>query len=135
MGKPSRERISTRFPFATTIIEEDKTMDCSPAATHIRLDLNSDTEVNRSYSTMSESRSLDDVNPEEWDEVMRPKRYAQGDIEAWDAMHAAMTQEEWNGMCKGTIIGYLWREQHKGGKTDLLKAKAWLEKWIATYDS
>lgn len=109
-------------------------MECSPAATHIKLDLKNDTVHSRSYSPMSENKSMDDAMPEEWDEIMRPQRYAQGDIEAWDAMHSAMTQEEWNGMCKGTIIGYLWREQHKGGKTDLLKAKAWLDKWIATYD-
>lgn len=109
-------------------------MDCTPRGTHIKLSLNDDTELNRSFSPGSESRSMDDATPEEWDEIMRPQRYAQGEVEAWDAMHSAMSQEEWNGMCKGTIIGYLWREQHKGGKTDLLKAKAWLDKWIATYD-
>jgi len=91
-------------------------------------------EQNRSFWNMSERKSLDDPTPAEWDEVSRPARYTQGDIESWDAMHSAMSQEEWNGMCKGTIMKYLWREQHKGGKTDLLKARAWLEKWIATYD-
>lgn len=97
-------------------------------------DLSSDMEQKPNFWNTAERKSLDDATPQEWDEVSRPARYTQGDIESWDAMHSAMSQDEWNGMCKGTIMKYLWREQHKGGKVDLLKARAWLEKWIATYD-
>jgi hypothetical protein len=52
--------------------------------------------------------------------------YRQGDIECIDAIRAALTDEEWRGYCKGSIIGYVWRERHKGGDEDLIKSQDFL---------
>ena len=35
-----------------------------------------------SFWNTADRKSLDDVTPEEWDEVSRPARYTQGDIES-----------------------------------------------------
>jgi hypothetical protein len=57
--------------------------------------------------------------------------YRQGDIECIDAIRAALTDEEWRGYCKGSIIGYIWRERHKGGDEDLIKSQDFLRWAVA----
>jgi len=57
--------------------------------------------------------------------------YRQGDIECIDAIRAALTDEEWRGYCKGSIIGYVWRERHKGGDEDLIKSQDFLRWAVA----
>lgn len=52
--------------------------------------------------------------------------YRQGDIECIDAIRAALTDEEWRGYCKGSVLKYVWREKHKGGDGSLLKAQDYL---------
>lgn len=54
--------------------------------------------------------------------------YRQGGIECIDAIRAALTPEEFRGFCKGNVIKYVWRENHKGGDADLGKAGDYL-KW------
>lgn len=50
------------------------------------------------------------------------ERYRHGDVEAIDAIRAALTPEEFRGFCKGNVLKYVWRERHKGGDGDLAKA-------------
>jgi hypothetical protein len=57
--------------------------------------------------------------------------YRQGDIECIDAIRAALNDEEWRGYCKGSIIGYVWRERHKGGDEDLIKSQDFLRWAVA----
>jgi hypothetical protein len=70
--------------------------------------------------------------------ILRPKQptspndhYRQGGIECIDAIRAALTDEEWRGYCKGSIIGYVWRERHKGGDEDLSKSQDFLRWAVA----
>ena len=51
-------------------------------------------------------------------------------IEPWDAMESWMTPEEFAGYLRGNAIKYLARCNAKGGKTDIAKAKHYLEKLI-----
>ena len=53
--------------------------------------------------------------------------YCNGDIECIDAIKAALTPSEFAGFCKGNVIKYVWREQHKGGSNDLVKALDYLD--------
>ena len=57
-----------------------------------------------------------------------PAHYKQGPIEAIDAIHAALTAEEFRGFCKGNVLKYVWRTGHKGGTEDLRKAAFYLER-------
>lgn len=58
------------------------------------------------------------------DPVDHPAHYTQGEVQSIDALKSALTPEEFRGFCKGSIMQYIWREKHKGGKEDLKKA-AW----------
>jgi hypothetical protein len=62
------------------------------------------------------------------DEVNSPVHYNQGSVECIDAIQAALSAEEWRGFLKGQILKYTWRERHKGGKNDILKADFYLNK-------
>ena len=64
------------------------------------------------------------------DNVDHPSHYTQGGIECIDAIRAALTPEEFRGMCKGNALKYIWRERHKGGIEDLKKARWYLGKII-----
>ena len=59
-----------------------------------------------------------------------PHHYTVGDIECIDAIESALTPEEFDGFCKGNIIKYVWRENHKGGREDLEKAVWYLKRLI-----
>lgn len=52
--------------------------------------------------------------------------YRNGDIECIDAIRSALTPSEFAGFCKGNVLKYVWREQHKGGSIDLAKALDYL---------
>lgn len=62
------------------------------------------------------------------DLVNDPPHYRQGTIECIDAIRAALTEEEFRGFCKGNVIGYVWRERHKGGDEDIDKSIWYLER-------
>ena len=51
-----------------------------------------------------------------------PARYSRGGIECIDAIRAALDPVEYRGFCKGSVLGYVWREKYKGGDRDLGKA-------------
>lgn len=62
------------------------------------------------------------------DNVNHPAHYNQGGIECIDAIKAALTEEEFRGFCKGSALSYIWREKHKGGMEDILKAEWYLDR-------
>lgn len=64
------------------------------------------------------------------DMVNHPPHYTQGGIECIDAIRSALTDDEWRGFIKGTVMKYCWRERHKGGAEDLRKAAWYLQKLI-----
>lgn len=51
-------------------------------------------------------------------------------IQPWEALEAWMTPEEYRGYHKGVAIGYLAREQKKGGDEDIRKAIHHLERLV-----
>jgi hypothetical protein len=53
----------------------------------------------------------------------------QGSVECIEAIRAALTPEEFRGYCKGNVLKYVWREQHKGGVESLRKAE-WYLRWL-----
>jgi hypothetical protein len=63
------------------------------------------------------------------DPVNHPLHYTQGGIECIEAIQAALTPEEFKGYCKGNVLKYVWREQHKGGNESLRKAN-WYMQWL-----
>ena len=48
------------------------------------------------------------------DMVNHPPHYKQGGIECIDAIHAALGDDGFRAYCKGNVIKYLWRAEHKG---------------------
>jgi hypothetical protein len=69
------------------------------------------------------------------DLVNHPPHYTQGDIECIDAIQAALTPEEFRGYCKGNVIKYIWREQHKGANESLRKAIWYMQRLLDTTKS
>jgi hypothetical protein len=45
---------------------------------------------------------------------INPDHYKQGDIECIDAIRAALGPDGFKAYCKGQVIKYLWRAEHKG---------------------
>lgn len=53
-----------------------------------------------------------------------------GDYQPWQVLHKWLTPEELKGFMKGTVIAYLAREDDKGGRLDIEKAKHTLEIYL-----
>ena len=66
------------------------------------------------------------------DMVNSPPHYNQGDIEAIDAIEAALGHEGFKAYCRGNILKYSWRAEHKNGLQDMEKARWYLERLIQT---
>lgn len=69
------------------------------------------------------------------DNVMHPKHYQLGDgLEAIDVIRATLG-DGFTAYCRGNILKYLLRAEHKGGVEDLEKAAVYLgweiEAWYA----
>lgn len=62
------------------------------------------------------------------DSVNHPSYYTDGKIECIDAIESSMSKEAFKGYCKGNIIKYLWRYEHKGGVESLKKAMWYIDK-------
>lgn len=74
---------------------------------------------------------LNDVTPEEWDAVSRPKHYNTGSVECINAIRASMSAEGFKGYLKGNVEKYLWRYEKKGKPLqDLSKCNWYLNKLI-----
>lgn len=66
--------------------------------------------------------------------VDHPEHYNKSGIECIIAISATLG-EEFPAYCKGNIIKYLWRYQHKNGLEDLKKAQWYLNKMIDHYEN
>ena len=64
------------------------------------------------------------------DLVNAPPHYTHGDIECIDAIRAALGPEGFAAFCRGNIIKYNWRCDHKAGVQDVEKAGWYLERLI-----
>lgn len=70
------------------------------------------------------------------DPVNNPAHYNHKGVEAIAAIEASMTDEEFQGYCKGNAMKYLWRYKYKGKPVeDLKKAQWYLDKLIASVDN
>lgn len=64
------------------------------------------------------------------DPVKNPNHYAVGGLEVKDILKAKLTPEEYRGYCKGNIIKYLMRAEHKGNPVqDYAKANQYSQ-WL-----
>jgi len=64
------------------------------------------------------------------DMVNQPPHYTYGDIECIDAIRSALGPEGFAAFCRGNIIKYNWRCDHKNGLQDLEKAAWYLNKLL-----
>lgn len=55
-----------------------------------------------------------------------PAYYRSGGMECIDAIRCSMEPSEFRGFLKGNVMKYLWRYDNKGGVSDLMKAKTYL---------
>ena len=61
------------------------------------------------------------------DNVNHPPHYTKGKVECLEAIESALSFTEFKGYCKGQVIKYVWREDHKDANIeDLDKAMFYL---------
>jgi len=65
------------------------------------------------------------------DMINSPPHYNTGPIECIDAIKSALGPEGFAAYCRGNILKYNWRTNHKAGVQDLKKARWYLERLIA----
>lgn len=58
-----------------------------------------------------------------------PAHYKQGGLEVITILRKKMSKEEFKGFCKGNILKYVLRAEHKNGVEDYKKAAQYL-KWL-----
>jgi hypothetical protein len=68
--------------------------------------------------------------PTKPDMVNEPPHYLQGDIECIDAIEAALGPAGFRAFCRGNIMKYNWRAEHKNGVKDIEKARWYINKLI-----
>jgi hypothetical protein len=66
------------------------------------------------------------------DLVNHPPHYTQGGIECIEAIQAALTPDEFRGYCKGQVIKYIWRAEHKGNPAQDMRKANWYMQWLIT---
>ena len=59
------------------------------------------------------------------DFVNHPPHYTQGEVECIDAIRAALGADGFHAFCKGQVMKYLWRADHKGNRTEDLRKAQW----------
>ena len=70
------------------------------------------------------------------DPVNSPSHYNSKGVEAIDAIEASMSDEEFQGYCKGNAMKYMWRYNYKGKPVeDLKKAQWYLNQLIASLET
>jgi len=69
---------------------------------------------------------------EKIDLVNSPPHYTKGHIECIDAIRAALGPEGFAAFCRGNVIKYNWRCDHKAGLQDVEKAQWYANKLIDT---
>jgi hypothetical protein len=71
------------------------------------------------------------LNTSMTDNVNHPLHYTQTEIECIDAIKAALGADGFHAYCKGQVIKYLWRADHKGNRIeDLRKAQWYMERLV-----
>lgn len=60
------------------------------------------------------------------DNPVTPDYYRMGGVETIDYLHAFLTEDEFNGFCKGNIIKYVSRANRKNGIEDIRKARDYI---------
>lgn len=68
-------------------------------------------------------------------ENVNPNHYKHGKIEVIDIMRDQLSHEEFKGFCKGLIIKYLCRADHKNGLEDYKKAQWYLNKLVEVLEN
>lgn len=63
-----------------------------------------------------------------------PEHYNKGRIECIEAIKESMTEEAFLGFCKGNVLKYVWRYEHKGGTTDIKKAETYINYMLKVLD-
>lgn len=59
-------------------------------------------------------------------DTMTPEYYKAEGVETIDYLHAFLTEDEFNGFCKGNIIKYVSRANRKNGIEDIRKARSYI---------
>lgn len=63
------------------------------------------------------------------DPVNRPQHYTRGGVECIDAIEAALGADGFRAFCRGQVLKYTWRCEHKGNRgQDLAKANYYMRK-------
>lgn len=70
-------------------------------------------------------RGYEDMN-EHFDNVAKPRHYADKEIEVIDYIRDTLTREQYEGYCIGNVLKYVSRYRNKGGSEDLKKAQIYL---------
>jgi hypothetical protein len=118
------------------LAESQEGREMSEAYTDHRLYM-TDAEMRQFYASedakvQAVSMSHDQWNTEE-DPVEHPAHYCKGGIECIDAIRASMSKDAFAGYCKGNLMKYVWRYEHKGKRVeDLKKAQVYLGWLIET---
>ena len=63
--------------------------------------------------------------------AINPSHYKQGKLEVIEIMEDQLSEEEFKGFCKGLIIKYLCRADHKNGLEDYKKAQWYLNRLVS----
>ena len=89
------------------------------------------TKKHEGYENFIKRKMREEDTPQP-DLINNPIHYNMGEIECIDAIHAALGTEGFLAYCRGNILKYNWRAEHKGGLADLEKARWYLNKLIDT---
>ena len=65
---------------------------------------------------------------------INPEHYKVGGLEVIDIMKTKLSPTQFAGFCKGNVIKYVLRADHKGKVEDLKKAQFYLERLINELD-
>ena len=65
------------------------------------------------------------------DLVKSPNHYTIGGIEVKDILKAKLSPEEFRGYCKGNVMKYLMRAEHKGNASQDYAKAAEYARWLA----
>ena len=66
------------------------------------------------------------------DNPVTPDYYKNDGVETIDYLHAFLTEDEFNGFCKGNIIKYVSRANRKNGLEDIRKARDYISYLITS---
>ena len=56
---------------------------------------------------------------------INPDHYKQGDVECIEAIKAALGHDGFKAYCRGQVIKYIWRAEHKGTPIDDYRKAEW----------